>query len=146
MRLVATLLCLARVCRNRTASTMKEILLCPRGPVAWMLVLAGCGSSGSSMNARNADDGGASPSGADANVSGVDASLSAVDGGPSTFEAGAPITGLMDKTWIWVDVPESHCRDGSTTGFGVSANSASDKLMIFLEGGSACFDSLTCSV
>lgn len=49
-------------------------------------------------------------------------------------------------TWTWVDVPTAKCRNGSATGFWVNPNSASKKLMIFLEGGGACFNSVTCSV
>jgi hypothetical protein len=125
---------------------MNENALRPIGLLVWLFVLAGCGSSGTTKNAHNAGDAGASPTTVDGNTGEAGASPSTADGGASAFVPGPPITGLMEKTWIWVDVPEAHCRDGSTTGFGVSANSASDKLMIFLEGGSACFDSLTCSV
>ncbi len=46
--------------------------------------------------------------------------------------------------WTWVPVPETHCRNGSTTGFGVRLNPSSDKLVIFLQGGGACFNSLSC--
>lgn len=56
---------------------------------------------------------------------------------------GDPIT-AEDLIWTWVGFPESKCRDGSSTGIGVSINSSSDKLMIYLEGGGACYNSLTC--
>jgi hypothetical protein len=48
-------------------------------------------------------------------------------------------------TWTWVDFPDTQCRDGSPAGLNLNLNSASDKLMIFLQGGGACFDSLTCA-
>jgi hypothetical protein len=35
--------------------------------------------------------------------------------------------------------------DGSSTGIGINLNPASDKLMLFLEGGNACFNPLTCA-
>jgi hypothetical protein len=57
--------------------------------------------------------------------------------------SGPPIT-APDMTWTWVDFPDSQCRDGTPTGLMVNFNSASDKLMIFLEGGGACFNPLTC--
>ena len=38
------------------------------------------------------------------------------------------------------------CRDGSSTGFGINPSNASKKLMIFLEGGGACFNAVTCLV
>jgi hypothetical protein len=68
------------------------------------------------------------------------------EAGGGGFEAGTPISNVMDMTWVWADVPEAHCRNGSPTGFGVNANSASKKLMVFLEGGGACFNSLTCGM
>lgn len=58
---------------------------------------------------------------------------------------GAPITGLPTGSWSWVDFPGAHCRDGTPTGIGVSPSpNGSDKLMIFLEGGGACFNATTC--
>ncbi len=60
---------------------------------------------------------------------------------PLTF--GAPIT-APDSTWTWVDFPGSRCMDGSATGIGVNLSSTSNRVMIFLEGGGACFDSLSC--
>jgi hypothetical protein len=57
---------------------------------------------------------------------------------------GAPVTGDAGQ-WIWVPVPEAHCRNGSSTGFGVRLNPASDKLFIYLEGGGACFNPFSCA-
>jgi hypothetical protein len=55
-----------------------------------------------------------------------------------------PITGLSEMTWKFVPVEGAICRDGSPTGIGVSINPNSKNLMIFLEGGGACFNSVTC--
>jgi hypothetical protein len=60
-----------------------------------------------------------------------------------------PITGTAlpttpDKTWTWIDFPDTKCRDGSQAGIGIRRNNASKDLMIFLEGGGACFDDVTC--
>lgn len=41
-------------------------------------------------------------------------------------------------------VPEAKCRSGSSTGFGIRINPASTKLFIYLEGGGACFNALSC--
>jgi hypothetical protein len=58
----------------------------------------------------------------------------------------APVTGLTASTWVWVPVAGAHCRDGSDTGFAVNlASPASDKLMIYLEGGGACVDEFFCN-
>jgi len=58
---------------------------------------------------------------------------------------GEPVTGEAGE-WVWVDVPEARCRNGSATGFGVRINPASDKLFIYLEGGGACFNGASCAV
>jgi hypothetical protein len=94
--------------------------------------LGACGSiasSGSSSTAPSATDGGSAAS-----------SVALPD-----TDAGA-ITELQPNTWTWVEVPQAHCRDGSSTGIGVNINPASKKLMIFLDGGGACFNALTCAV
>lgn len=49
------------------------------------------------------------------------------------------------ETWTWVDVPESVCDDGTPTGIGVNFTSSTD-LLIFLNGGGACWDYTTCFV
>ena len=41
--------------------------------------------------------------------------------------------------WTYVEVPGTRCMDGSPAGFGVSHNPASSNVMIYLEGGGACF-------
>lgn len=56
---------------------------------------------------------------------------------------GTPIS-TPDKTWTWIDFPDTKCRDGSKAGIGIRRNNASKDLMIFLEGGGACFDDVTC--
>jgi len=47
------------------------------------------------------------------------------------------------NTWTWVDFPESSCDDGSPTGIGVNLNGSKD-LLVFLNGGGACWDYTTC--
>lgn len=56
---------------------------------------------------------------------------------------GTAITGLAEDTWTWVDFPDSACDDGSATGIGVSRGAGPD-LLVFLNGGGACWDYLTC--
>jgi hypothetical protein len=59
-----------------------------------------------------------------------------------------PITGepldVPDRKWTYVEFPDTKCRDGSPAGIGIRRNAASEDLMIFLEGGGACFDNITC--
>lgn len=49
-------------------------------------------------------------------------------------------------TWTYVPFPTSKCRDGSSTGIGINVNPSSDKLLIFLDQGGACFNLTTCLV
>lgn len=91
--------------------------------VGWELALgAGCGCSGSDTKPPR------------------DISVNADDAGPDS-----PIAGLEPQTWTWVPFDDAYCRDGSTTGIAVNSNPASDKVMIFLEGGGACFNVMTCA-
>ena len=44
--------------------------------------------------------------------------------------------------WTYVEVPGTVCMNGDTAGFGVSLNPDSKNVMIYLEGGGACFNDL----
>jgi hypothetical protein len=121
--------------------------LAPSCGLAALLVLSACG-----------DDDGATPPPEDGSLpdaavpdEGVDlgaaVDASPADAGPTVrpppFVRGEPIR-APDRTWTWVDVPEARCQDGSPTGFGVSPSSTSTRLVIYLEGGGACFNDATC--
>jgi hypothetical protein len=47
--------------------------------------------------------------------------------------------------WAWNDVPGNVCGYGQQTGFGVNVGTGSD-VLIYMEGGGACFDEVTCAV
>jgi Pectinacetylesterase len=49
-----------------------------------------------------------------------------------------------EETWTWVGFPGARCMDGSATGIGVSRSQRSDRVLIFLEGGGACFNAVSC--
>jgi hypothetical protein len=57
--------------------------------------------------------------------------------------AGEPLT-APERTWTWVDVAGAKCLDGSPTGIGVNLTKDSDDLLVFLEGGGACWDAASC--
>ena len=61
------------------------------------------------------------------------------DAGPAT-----PITAAATK-WTWVDFPDSSCDDGTPTGIGVNPGTSSD-VLVFMNGGGACWDAQTCLV
>lgn len=48
------------------------------------------------------------------------------------------------NTWKWVDFPDTRCMDDSATGLGVRLNPDSDKLLVVIQGGGACFNAVTC--
>jgi hypothetical protein len=56
---------------------------------------------------------------------------------------GVPIT-APERTWTWVDVAGAKCLDGSPTGIGVNLTKDSDDVLVFLEGGGACWDAASC--
>ncbi|MGO9838854.1 MAG: pectin acetylesterase-family hydrolase [Polyangiaceae bacterium] len=49
-------------------------------------------------------------------------------------------------TWQFVPVEGTMCRNGSPTGIALNLNPSSKQLMIYLEGGGACFNSITCGM
>jgi hypothetical protein len=50
-----------------------------------------------------------------------------------------------DLVWTYVPIEGAVCRNGSPTGIMVSLNSASPNVMIYMEGGGACFNTTTCT-
>lgn len=58
-------------------------------------------------------------------------------------EIGEPISAPSNQ-WTWIDVPEMRCGNGSSSGLGVNLTDESDDVLIFLEGGGACWDAVTC--
>jgi hypothetical protein len=59
-------------------------------------------------------------------------------------DAGPPFD-VTEREWTWFPVDGNTCMDGSATGIGLNLDYSSDKLVIFLEGGGACFNEFSCS-
>jgi hypothetical protein len=55
-----------------------------------------------------------------------------------------PTASMPAMTWQYVPIQGAMCRDGSATGIGLNLNPNSKQLMIYLEGGGACFNATTC--
>jgi Pectinacetylesterase len=126
---------------------VKPLLVASRGAsLSFAAVVVGaCGSSNNPMAAAAADGGMhdvAVPDAAAADAATPDA------GPPPANVDTSPVdtSTIPPETWTWVPVQGSQCRDGSATGFGISVNPQSPNLMIFLEGGGACFNALTCAM
>jgi len=62
---------------------------------------------------------------------------------PAFKPTGMPIM-APDKTWTYVPFMDTQCRSGSPAGISVNLSAGSKRVMIYLEGGGACFDSQTC--
>ncbi len=58
----------------------------------------------------------------------------------------SPLTELAEtlESWQWVPIEGMKCRDNSDTGMGIRFHRSPKKLMIFLQGGGACFEPNTC--
>lgn len=76
---------------------------------------------------------------------GAEPSSDASGDSPDSEPAAEPLTGIASGAWNWVDFPDSACDDGSPTGIAVNPGTSGD-LAIFLNGGGACWDYLTCCV
>jgi hypothetical protein len=76
----------------------------------------------------------------------VGALLSAGCGSSEPAPAPAPSGPITATTeaWTWVGFPGSACGNGSPTGLGVNLTSRSRDLVIYFQGGGACWDALTC--
>jgi hypothetical protein len=57
---------------------------------------------------------------------------------------GEPIT-ADPMTWTFIPFADSRCANGTATGIGININPNSTRLVIYLEGGGACFDTLSCA-
>ncbi len=104
---------------------------------------AACGSSGTG---NTAGDGGALAEGGNAEGGASDGgNADGPKGTDAGLPIGAPITAPKD-VWTWVDFPGAVCDDGTPTGIGVYLSSKSDKVLVFMNGGGACWDYQTCAV
>jgi hypothetical protein len=49
-----------------------------------------------------------------------------------------------DRAWHYVEVPGAVCANGSTLGIALNLDPSSDRLVLFLQGGGACWNTATC--
>src|SRR5262245_58938186 len=70
-------------------------------------------------------------------------------GGTGAADGAVPIGDRIDapeNEWTWVDFPDSRCMNDTPTGIGINKASASKDVIIFLMGGNACFNAVSCGV
>lgn len=63
----------------------------------------------------------------------------------TTKTAAEPIQAPQEQ-WTWVPFDDAFCANGTTTGIGANLTDKSNRVAIFLMGGGACWDNLTCHV
>ena len=121
-----------------------------------LAVGAGCGGDddpagpgtdggGGGTDSGPATDGGGP--GTDGSMPGTDSGPLRIDAGPCgpdpTLERGAPID-APDGEWTFIDFPDSRCMNDTPTGIGIRPSATSNNVMIYMEGGGACFDFVSC--
>lgn len=125
--------------------------------LVFAMALAGCGGgAGAALPAVDASardawvfDLGTLPPEADAALPEADVAatdLPAAQDVPIVSDVAPPSEPVRaaPNQWTWVDVPASRCANGSPTGFGINRATSSDTVVIFLQGGGACWDGVTC--
>jgi hypothetical protein len=60
-------------------------------------------------------------------------------------DAGQPIIAPVE-TWTWQDFPNSACGNGVPTGVAVNISTRTRDVFLYLQGGGACWNGLTCGV
>jgi hypothetical protein len=106
--------------------------------VALVSITAGCGSPGSGTG----DAGGQPDAGTSPDAGGEPDAGGNPDAGTPVYD-GSPIVETAE-TWTWVPFPDSICGYGSSTGLAINPTSRSNDVFIFMNGGGACWDEITC--
>jgi Pectinacetylesterase len=65
---------------------------------------------------------------------------------PHTASAQVVATGTPVPVgdWTWVPLPATRCRNGDPTGVGIRLGAKPEKILIWLQGGGACFNAVSC--
>jgi cysteine-rich repeat protein len=98
---------------------------------------------GAPSSAASSGSGGAEPRCGDG---AVDEGEACDDGNDGRFDGclpdctAVPPLDTPPLEWTYVEVPGTTCMNGAVGGFGVSLSPGSDRVMIYLEGGGACFN------
>ena len=124
--------------------------------LALPLFMVACGgsntASGSSDSGtgteHDAGKGGAKDAGSTSTEAGTpskEAGSASDAGAEAAFTAGMPIT-AAPAAWTWIPFPNAVCGNGTATGIGVNLSSTPDaRVLLYLEGGGACWSDLTCN-
>lgn len=63
------------------------------------------------------------------------------------IELGEPIAIAPEDLgrWIWIELPEMRCADGSPGGLALNVLDGASELLLFLQGGGICYDAISCA-
>ncbi|MEZ4296890.1 MAG: pectin acetylesterase-family hydrolase [Polyangiaceae bacterium] len=101
----------------------------------------GTGGNGGDGGASTGGSGGA---GADGGNGGATGTTTETSTGTSTEEV-APIDTPKEQ-WAWVPFDDAFCANGTPTGIGANLSDQSKTVVIYMMGGGACWDNLTCYI
>ena len=105
--------------------------------------LSGCKGSSSGNNTTSSSAASSSSGGDTGGGGSGGGSSSASSGNGGQFMPGQAIT-APDSTWTWVPFPDAFCASGDPVGLGINLSTTSTRVLIYLEGGGACWDKVTC--
>ncbi|MCS6797797.1 MAG: pectinacetylesterase family protein [Myxococcota bacterium] len=103
---------------------------------------AGSDASPSSMDARS-EESGTMGDGGPTDVPPFEGDAGSCETWAAGLRRGEPIT-APPRTWTFVEFPDARCMNDTPTGIGVNLVPGARRVVIFLEGGGACFDFSTC--
>ena len=114
------------------------------------MLLAACGGAGDDPAGSGGEGGGAGGAGGGGGAGAGTATStttasSSTTSGTTTGTTAAPIETPKEQ-WTWVPFDDAFCANGTTTGIGANITDKSNKIVIYLMGGGACWDNLTCNV
>lgn len=121
------------------------LVLCACGPTPVGPGVGGGagGSGGGATTGGGSGGGGGSDAGDASDAGGSNDAGEALDAGSSDAGSDAGLVVLPDLGWGFIGIPGSRCALGSQAGIGYNEGAA-DELMIFLQGGGACWNNGTC--
>lgn len=93
-----------------------------------------------------AGGGGASGPGGEGGGTATTASTSGSTNSTTATPSEAEPIDTPKEQWTWVPFDDAFCANGTTTGIGANITDKSNKVVIYLMGGGACWDNLTCYV
>ncbi len=116
---------------------------------ALVIFFVGCGGDDSAPDASAMD---ATPDGtiSDAAPDSTAADSTVADTGSAPTCAPDPgfvagdVIDAPEGEWTFIDFPDAHCMNGTSTGIGINPSSASSNVAIYMQGGGACFDFISC--